>query len=75
MFGAKMKEAMGEAKLKVFWEQLLAKLGAYTSHEVLRSLSHKNMRRFKVRLTFAKGPLTLFVVLLYVWKLLSSGAG
>lgn len=64
MFGAKMKEAMGEAKLKVFWEQLLAQLGEYRSYEVTRNLPHKNMRRFKVRVTFAKGPLTLYVVLL-----------
>jgi dienelactone hydrolase len=64
MFAPKMKEAMGEAKLKVFWEQLLVRLGAYQSYAVTKSASLKNMRRFSVRVTFAKGPLNLHVVFL-----------
>lgn len=64
MFAPKTKAAMGAERLKVLWDQLLAQLGAYKSYKVVKNAALKNMRRFKVALTFEKGPLNLYVVLL-----------
>jgi len=64
MFAPKTKAALDEAKLKVLWEQVLGQLGAYQSYAVTKNEDFKNMRRFQISLTFAKGPLNLFVVLL-----------
>lgn len=64
MFAPKMKAAMGEAKQKLLWERLQAQLGAYKSHAVIKNVTQQNMRRFKVALTFEKGPINLYVVLL-----------
>jgi uncharacterized protein len=64
MFGPKMKVAMGAEKLETLWKQLLGQLGAYQSFAVVKSDSQKNVRRFTVKMTFAKGPLNLLLVLL-----------
>ncbi len=70
MFGPKMKAAMGAEKLETLWKQLGAQLGVYQSFEMVKSDSsqsqnqNQNLRRFSIKMIFAKGPLNLLLVLM-----------
>lgn len=66
-FSPQVRAALPAPKLKALWEKVQSQVGAYQSHQVVKSMASKGARTVVVRVRFARAQLDL------IWSLGSQG--